>query len=1056
MKQPYSFKTWHSLISMLFVMMCCLPETIAAQVSFSDDFNYLAGNLHEQGGWVRYGKNVEDPIQVLDKQLTYAGYNDNAPAKCVKIGSAKQGEDLMVKFTDNADGVKSGNLYFSALINVEAQPKGNVYVMSFVPRTKTSEIAGGIAPTELGRLYIGEGDNADEVKVGIERGANNPVFATSPLKLNQTYLVVLRYEINAANPRQDNIYLYVNPTDFKQEPKLNMASAVIDGVNKTGSGLGSYGLQGLELRQGTTSSVTSPEMYVASVRVSDTYAGLFGETGVDTTPKLGISKKTFVLGEVYSGDTHEETVKVTGENLTGDITVESSSEAVSVEPATIAADDAMSAGGAELKIKVTYTDGEQHATLILKSEGADDVQIKLSWTGNSIPEIASIKALYSEDPEAGMTYKYTGEATVTFVDRGGSRPVFYLQDETAAIALSDDYEMLTKTDYEVGDKITGTILGVQSAFGTTSAMALGADLGTVVSKGNAVTPVEATLAQLKANPTSYIQQLVKVKNLKFKDVAEGAVFAEGMAQPVVTDGAEEAKVRIFKGTTLIGKSIPAADITLTGLLTSSKTLIIGPRGIEDIAEQQPVGEPAITISPEKIEQTAGKLGQTVEVATLHVSAKNMTQPTFFELAGKNADQFALSKTKIEKGSTETDIVITYTPTEVAVHRAYVLVTCPSIEDYDKSIAFSAYAIDEQNPPTITLNPQKLEKFEAKINEKSEQTIEVTTANMPDYTYVKVKDAGAFVLNNTMLIRNMKNTLKVTFLPKKAGTYSTALVFSALGMEDVEVAIEGVATGETPEEQKEGVDLVLSEENALSVLDEKFDNIERNKPLDIEGWTNSALKGTRAWWGFSFLDYDAESPNEKVAKVTPYDSKMEAGTGTPAQMMLVTPPLDFKNSTTKVFTFKVRGDYLKDNQPDLLELCYIDIAEGSLYVQPLAECKMPCTKDESGKWFPYSIDLTGQQIADVFFMGFRFTSTRGCDNTATYYIDDVTYGIETTAIQTVTTAEKARLMVYNLAGSKVAEKSGSSVADALRGLPHGIYIVKAVSADGVHTSKVQVR
>lgn len=105
-------------------------------------------------------------------------------------------------------------------------------------------------------------------------------------------------------------------------------------------------------------------------------------------------------------------------------------------------------------------------------------------------------------------------------------------------------------------------------------------------------------------------------------------------------------MRIFKGTTLIGKSIPAADITLTGLFTSSKTLIIGPRGIEDIAEQ--LREPAITISPEKIEQTAGKLGQTVEVATLHVSAKNMTQPTFFELAGKNADQFALSKTKIEK------------------------------------------------------------------------------------------------------------------------------------------------------------------------------------------------------------------------------------------------------------------------------------------------------------------------------------------------------------------------------------------------------------------------
>ena len=417
MKQPYSFKTWHALISMLFVLLCCLPETVAAQVSFSDDFNYPSGNLHEQGGWVRYGKNAEDPIQVLAKQLVYAGYNDNAPAKCVKIGSAKQGEDLMVKFTDNADGVKSGNLYFSALINVVAQPKGKVYVMSFVPRTKASEIAEGIAPTELGRLYIGESANADEVLVGIERGAANPVFATTPLKLNQTYLVVLRYEINAANPRQDNIYLYVNPTDFSQEPKPDKASAVIDGVNKTGSGLGSYGLQGLELRQGTTSSVTSPEMYVASVRVSDTYAGLFGKTGVDTTPKLSLSKKTFVLGEVYSGDVHEETVKVTGENLKGDITVESSSEAVSVEPASISADDAMSAGGAELKIKVTYTDGEQHAVLTLKSEGADDVQIKLSWTGYSIPEISSIKALYDEDPEAGMTYKYTGSSTAAEADR---------------------------------------------------------------------------------------------------------------------------------------------------------------------------------------------------------------------------------------------------------------------------------------------------------------------------------------------------------------------------------------------------------------------------------------------------------------------------------------------------------------------------------------------------------------------------------------------------------------------------------------------------------------
>ena len=113
----------------------------------------------------------------------------------------------MARFTDDDDGVKSGNLYFSALINVESQPQGNVYVMAFVPRTKKSVIIAGINPVELGRVYIGEGSKDDEVKIGVERGAANPVFSDTPLKLNQTYLVVLRYEINSTEKGKDNVYL---------------------------------------------------------------------------------------------------------------------------------------------------------------------------------------------------------------------------------------------------------------------------------------------------------------------------------------------------------------------------------------------------------------------------------------------------------------------------------------------------------------------------------------------------------------------------------------------------------------------------------------------------------------------------------------------------------------------------------------------------------------------------------------------------------------------------------------------------------------------------------
>ena len=1050
MKQYNSSKSLMTWAIMLLVALLAVPIGMEAQtISFKEDFNYPAGELHNQGGWVRYAGNTEAPIQVLDKALTYVGYNDEAPAKCVKLGNTKSGEDLMVRFTDDDEGVKSGNVYFSAVINVESQPSGNCYVLALAPRTNKSVITEGINPVELGRLYIGKGDNDDEVKVGVERGGAKPVYSANPLKLNQAYLVVLRYEINAQNPKYDNVYLYVNPANLSKEPSA--PDAYIDGINTTGSGMGNNGLQGFELRQGTNATVTAPEMYVASVRVSDTYAGLFGKGEEDKTPAFKASKKSLVLEQVYTGDEYNETITVTGENLTGDVTVESSSPAVTVSPATLSAADVMSGDGAKLKISVAYTDGEQNAIVTLKSEGAADQQIKISWTGYTIPEVKTIKELYSKDPEAGEVYRYSGEATISFVDKGATKPVYYLQDATGAITISDEWGTLTTTDYNAGDKLTGTILGVQSSFGTMSAVAYNTNLGKVLSTGNTVTPVEATLSQLKASPADYMQQLVKVKDLKFKDVAEGTTFTEGMTQPVVTDGTEEAKVRIFKGTSLIGKNIPTGDITLVGLFTS-KAMIIGPRGIEDIIEQQPQGEPSIEFTPEKIEQKAGALGKTIEVATIHVSAKNMTAATTFELAGKNADQFSLSQSKIEKGNSETDIVISYTPTEVAVHKAYIMVNCPSIEDYYKTINFSAYAIDEQNPPTITVSPTELQKFQAKVGETSEQTLEITTANMPDYAYVKVKDAGQFILSNTMLMRNTKNTVKVTFKPTVAGTYNTSLVFSALGMEDVELPIEGVATGDTPDEPKEGVDFVLSEENPLKELNEKFDNITRNKPLALDRWTNSALEGTRAWWGYSFLDYDVESPNEKVAKVTAYDSKMESGSGTPAQMILVTPPLDFKNSATKVFTFKVRGDYLQDNQTDKLELCYIDLADGKPYIQPLTECKMPCTKDESGKWYPYTVDLTNQEVADVFFMAFRFTSTRGADNAATYYIDDVTYGLGTDGISSVATGVAADSQtVYDLSGNIVANGTA-----ALKSLAPGMYIVKSVVGGKTVTDKVMIK
>lgn len=974
----------------LLLAVLVMPAQVLAQstVSFRDDFDYPVGDLYEQGTWVHYGGNTADPIQVVDKSLTYEGYSDGTVAKCVKLGSTKSGEDLQTRFTDDDDGIKSGNLYFSALISVESQPTGNVYVMGFVPRTKASVVADGTSGTELGRLYLGQGDSDDEVKVGIERGGAKPEFSSTTLKIGQTYLVVLRYEINAENPKYDNIYLYINPASLSVEPET--PSAYIDGPNKTGSGLGNYGLQGIELRQATNATATAPEMYVASLRVADSYAGLFGDQGEDKTPAVKTSKKSLVLGSVYAGDEYDEEITVTGSNLTGDITVTSSSDAVTVTPTTLSAEDAMSGDGAKLALHVAYTEGDQDATVTLHSEGADDVTLHVTWTGYTVPEIATIKALYSEDSEGGLTYRYSGQAVITFVDKGGDHPVYYLQDSTAAIPVSDEYGILTKT-YEAGDMVTGTVFGLQSSFGTLSAVAFNTTLGKVLSQGNTIEPAEITLAALKAAPADYVSQLVRVSGVHFKDVEEGTTFAEGMTQPVVTDGSDEANVRIFKKTTLIGTAIPEGDITITGLSTSGTSSIIAPRGADDIVTEEVPVDPALDVTPDKVETVAGTVGETTEVATFHFSATAMPGVTHLEITGANKDQFSLSATEIAAGSSETDITVSYTPTAVGKHRAYLMIDCDALPAVSKMILLDAYAIDPQTPPTITVSPATPAKFTAKVGEEQDQTVTVTTSGLPDYAYIKVAEVGAFRVGSSMLLRNDENALRITFAPTTAGTFATDIIITSLGVDTVKIHVEGEATESQVEPEKEGDAFTLDATQPLTLLNETFTSVtERNKPFHLDGWTNAALDGTRAWWGYSFPDTDA-SAGEKVAKVTAYDSMVEEGSETPATMMLVTPALDFKNSASKMFTFRVRGDYLADEQTDTLELCYIDLEDGEPFIAPVGGFTMPCTKDESGEWMEYHMDLEGQNLADVFFMGFRFKSARGRSNSATYYIDDVTYG-----------------------------------------------------------------
>lgn len=973
---------------MLFMSIFLIPADVGAQIKWQEDFNYPAGNLYGHGGWGKYGSNPNEPIQVVEQTLDYKGYPGGVKGKSVKLGAASSGEDLLVRFDPSEEGIKTGTMYYSALINVSEAPSGPVYVMALLARTFSSVVKDGTSPTELGRLYIDVGDDEGHYKLGVERGSTKAVYANRSFNIGETYLVVVKYEIGAAGERYDGVTLYVNPASYTEEPKV--ADAVFD-PSSAGSGISKWGLQGLELRQGTNYSATAPTLLVGSLRVADNYAELFTESAGpgEDTPVITLSERGLDFGTLYSGDTKTKTVNVKGVNLTGDITITVDNDELKPSVTTISAAEAMNIEGVDVDFTLTPTSETGKATITFASEGSTETTLSASWSTIAVKDIATLKEFAAEDGEAYLTYRYKGKAIVTFVDKSQSSPVYYLQDETGGLQVKNDYEMMTET-YKEGDMVTEFIGMITSSFGVNSFIPLTTELGTLISENNNVEPVTVTLAELKASTSDYTNRLVRVADAQIKDVAENTTFTEGMTQPTITDATGEGKLRLFKGTTLIGKTIPTETVHITGLSTSSSAVLVAPRKAEDI-KTATAPEPALTIIPAKFDMAAGIVGKSTEVGTIHISALNMPAATNLEIIGKNRDMFELSATSISAGTNETDIVITYNPTAIGKHEGRLFIDCPEMPLLSQSITLSAYAIDEQNPPTVTISPETLPTFEAKAGETQEKNISITTAHLPDYAYMKLKESGTFRISTTMLMKDATASVKLTFAPTAAGEYNNEIEIYGLGLDTLRVKINGKASESIePEPEKEGDELPLDASSPMKLVNEHFDNITKNKPLSIEGWRNLAMVGKRAWWGYELPEEDG-STGEKVAKVTAYDSSVAEGKETACEMMLVTPALDFKNSESKIFTFRVRGDYLLDNQTDLLELCYIDLAEGDMFIAPVDGFSMPNMQDQSGEWQEFHIDLTGQNIADVFFMGFRFKSTRGRTNSVTYYIDDVSYG-----------------------------------------------------------------
>lgn len=953
------------------------------EVLLEEKFDYPAGGLYGQGGWMQYGPKTDAPLSVEDKALSYSGYAA-AERKSAKLAGLSDANDQslyhVLPGVGGAETITSGDVYLAALINVQEAGK-NVYFMSFAAGT-ASFPDDKRTGSEIGRLFISEGDAAGTFKLGMSKNGTNPTNTSADLALNTTHLVVMKYTF-VEGVKNDVFSVWVDPSDLSAEGTPLMTQSNTADISAT------LGMRAIVLRQGGTSIKKAPVLNVGHVKVATTWGELFGNGGGeepdpgpdepgDATITASVSGIDF--DATIQGNPVEKTLTVSGTGLTGDITATVSSSQFSVTPATISATEAEAGATLSVTYKATSA-GEAKGTLTLSAEGAEDVIVTLQGTAQAVKTIPNSSFIINQTADNGELYRYAGTATVTYVDAAHKR--VYAGDMSGALCVDFSYADMATLPLAVGDQFTGVLCMITKEQGVPYLMAL----SDVTKKGTGTkSPLEVSAAALQQDPESYIHRLVTLTDeVSFGDVAEGETFTSAARRG--TAGDKSVTILPFAGTDLIGATVPQ-KATVTGIVRSLSIISLSPRSAADVeGATAPVEEPKLSVTAEQLlPDMLGHVGESVALARFTVSATDMTNATEVYITGKDRAMFSTDVTSIPAGTSTTEVTVTYTPTAIGKHTGRINFDAVPTE-LSTGTNFTVVAIDPNNLPNVSADTSELTPFEAAVGKTQEQTVAVTTAFCPDYGTAKIVNAtGAFRINSTSLLKEGVTQLKVTFAPNQAGTFTDTIELTAPYGNTVTFKVTGTATAGSvePGETEGDTDFTLDTTAPLTFYTQDFETDDaQNKPIHVEQWKNFAFEGTRAWWSYT------EADGNKAAKATAYDFYGGTGMSNPCKMTLVSPALDFVNTESRFLTFDLKGQYLAEGMTDSFNVLYMVPDGEQILGQPLLAS--PLTADDNDEWRQFVVDLEGLELDDVFFVGFDLTSNRGRDNSAVFMVDNFSWG-----------------------------------------------------------------
>jgi hypothetical protein len=238
-----------------------------------------------------------------------------------------------------------------------------------------------------------------------------------------------------------------------------------------------------------------------------------------TTPKVSLSEVVF---KAEAGKTVVKKIGIKGTYLTGDLTITlTNKKGVAFSPisTTIAKANALAGDS----IAVTYSPlvaGLDTAILVVSGGGLPS-NVQVSVPGGAykpvVANLAALRAAYVANPDPSVVYTVTGPIVASYINTtittSASRSV-YFQDATGGVLSYESKAAVANIitpDYTVGSAVTGftgslTEYGKLLEFVPTVAPA-------ATSTGNALIPVELTIAQAKSLKENYESMLVCVKGL---------------------------------------------------------------------------------------------------------------------------------------------------------------------------------------------------------------------------------------------------------------------------------------------------------------------------------------------------------------------------------------------------------------------------------------------------------------------------------------------------------------------------------------------------------------